>query len=81
MPPCMPRTQMEGPSTLGIRTHYVSFVVRTDSTLEGLLADGMEVHRRFSEFEVRAVTYSNNHFANWYLLQLHTCTAPPAAPS
>ncbi|MEW5309807.1 MAG: hypothetical protein WDW38_001665 [Sanguina aurantia] len=43
--------KVEIASKLGIRNHYVSYLVRTDSGMEGFKADGMEVRRRFSEFE------------------------------
>lgn len=34
-----------------IKTHYVQYVVRTDSTVPGLLAESLEVKRRFSDFD------------------------------
>ena len=38
-------------TALGRWSHYV-YVIRMDSTLPGLVASGMEVRRRFSEFDV-----------------------------
>uniref|UniRef100_A0A7S0RGS5 PX domain-containing protein n=1 Tax=Chlamydomonas leiostraca TaxID=1034604 RepID=A0A7S0RGS5_9CHLO len=43
--------KVEGQNALGIKTHYVQYVVRTDSSLPALRADGMEVRRRFSDFD------------------------------
>ncbi len=46
--------QVETTSSLGIKTHYVQYVVRTDSVVPGMLAEGLEVKRRFSDFDVRS---------------------------
>mmetsp|Transcript_38886 Transcript_38886/g.86490 ORF Transcript_38886/g.86490 Transcript_38886/m.86490 type:complete len:651 (-) Transcript_38886:1015-2967(-) len=43
--------KIETTNTLGIKTHYYTYVVRTDSTLPGFTATGMECRRRFSEFD------------------------------
>lgn len=42
----------EAPSKLGIRTTYFTYLVRTESVLQGMRTDGTEVRRRFSEFDV-----------------------------
>lgn len=44
--------KVEHVSKIGIKSSHVTYLVRTDSSLEGFKADGMEVRRRFSEFEV-----------------------------
>ncbi len=44
--------KQEGTNKLGIRTTYFTYLVRTESALPGMRADGAEVRRRFSEFDV-----------------------------
>ena len=44
--------QVDTVTALGRWSHHV-YVVRMDSTVPGLVASGMEVRRRFSEFDVR----------------------------
>ncbi|GLC72447.1 hypothetical protein PLESTF_001248700 [Pleodorina starrii] len=43
--------RMEGTNKLGIRTTYLTYLVRTESQLPALRTDGSEVRRRFSEFD------------------------------
>lgn len=43
--------KVETVSSIGLKTHYVQYHVRTDSTVPGLLAEGLEVKRRFSDFD------------------------------
>eukprot|EP00798_Chlamydomonas_sp_ICE-L_P002904 gene2904-4962_t len=45
-------TKIETTNALGLKTSYYTFLIRTDSTLDGMIAEGMEVQRRFSEFDV-----------------------------
>ncbi|KAG2497818.1 hypothetical protein HYH03_004088 [Edaphochlamys debaryana] len=42
---------MDGVNKLGMRTTYYTYLVRTESHLPGLLTEGTEVRRRFSEFD------------------------------
>jgi hypothetical protein len=39
-------------TSLGLKSHYVTYTVRTDSSLPGFIAVGQEVKRRFSDFDV-----------------------------
>lgn len=57
----------EGPNKLGIKTSYFTYLVRTESTLPGMRADGTEVRRRFSEFDVSA----NSTWGGARLLYMH----------
>lgn len=52
---CGPAEKQEGTNKLGIRTTYFTYLVRTESALPGMRADGAEVRRRFSEFDVSGV--------------------------
>jgi hypothetical protein len=45
-------TQVDAVNTLGLKTQFVTYPVRTDSALPGLIAVGQEVKRRFSDFDV-----------------------------
>lgn len=44
--------KVEASTKLGIKMSHITYLVHTDSTLPGLRADGVEVRRRFSEFDV-----------------------------
>ena len=52
---------METSSALGLKTHYVSYLVRTDSNLASMRADNMEVRRRFSEFDTLQKLLKRTH--------------------
>lgn len=58
--------QVETQNSLGLKSHYVQYLVRTDSSLPSLRADGMEVKRRFSDFDVRG--------SKWKCLCLLSCS-------
>lgn len=45
----------EGTNKLGMRTTYYTYRIRTEATLPSLRAEGTEVRRRFSEFDVSDV--------------------------
>lgn len=56
---------MDTVNAIGIKATNWSFLVTVDSTYPGMLASGMEVKRRFSEFDVRLgfslVPYPDDH--------------------
>ncbi|KAJ9510656.1 hypothetical protein QJQ45_027533 [Haematococcus lacustris] len=43
--------KVETVSGLGLKTHYVTYTVVTHSDMPGFIAEGMEVRRRFSDFD------------------------------
>ncbi|KAL6758155.1 hypothetical protein V8C86DRAFT_3025658 [Haematococcus lacustris] len=43
--------KVETVSGLGLKTHYVTYTVVTHSDMAGFIAEGMEVRRRFSDFD------------------------------
>lgn len=55
--------RMETMNALGIKTSYVQYTVHTDSTVPGLIAQGLEVKRRFSDFEVSVQRKSIQYLA------------------
>lgn len=46
--------KQDGVNRLGLRSSYFTYCVRTEATLPSLRAEGTEVRRRFSDFDVSA---------------------------
>lgn len=46
--------QVETTTALGIKKTHVQYVIRVDSSIPGMIANGVEVRRRFSDFDVSA---------------------------
>ncbi|KAF5831189.1 hypothetical protein DUNSADRAFT_13466 [Dunaliella salina] len=43
--------QVETTTALGIKKSHVQYVIRVDSSIPGMIANGVEVRRRFSDFD------------------------------